>query len=155
VDATLILGSLDGAASPGRVFSPLMGADLSLADGADARLPVHPDFEYAALAMSGAAVVDGVRVEPGSMLYLGCGRRELPLRADDGPASVMLLGGEPFEEKLVMWWNFVARTHEDIAAAREEWMHGSQFGVVHGFDGAPIPAPELPALRLKPRGRER
>ncbi|MEZ0068944.1 redox-sensitive bicupin YhaK (pirin superfamily) [Streptacidiphilus sp. MAP12-20] len=155
VDATLILGSLDGATSPGHVFSPLMGADLTLAAGANARLPLHPDFEYAALAMTGAAVVDDVCVEPGSLLYLGCGRRELPLRADDGPASVLLLGGEPFEEKLVMWWNFVARTHEDIEAAREAWMHGTAFGTVHGYDGAPIPAPELPPLRLKPRGRER
>jgi redox-sensitive bicupin YhaK (pirin superfamily) len=155
VDATVILGSLDGAASPGRTFTPLVGADLSLAAGADARLPLDPDFEYAVLAMSGAATVDGVRVEVGSLLYLGCGRRELPLRADDGPAQVMLLGGEPFEEKLVMWWNFVGRSHEEIARAREDWMTGDRFGEVHGYDGAPIPAPELPALRLKPRGRER
>ncbi|MBF9067723.1 pirin family protein [Streptacidiphilus fuscans] len=155
VDATVILGSLDGATSPGRTFTPLMGADLSLAAGAEAELPLQPDFEYAALAMSGAAVVDGVRIEPGSLLYLGCGRRSLPLRADDGPASVMLLGGEPFAEKLVMWWNFVGRSHEEIAAARQDWMTGDRFGEVHGYDGHPIPAPELPGLRLKPRGRER
>jgi redox-sensitive bicupin YhaK (pirin superfamily) len=105
--------------------------------------------------MSGAATVDGVRVEVGSLLYLGCGRRELPLRADDGPAEIMLLGGEPFAEQLVMWWNFVGRSHEEIAEAREAWMTGDRFGEVHGFDGAPIPAPELPGLRLKPRGRER
>ncbi|MEY9843895.1 redox-sensitive bicupin YhaK (pirin superfamily) [Streptacidiphilus sp. BW17] len=155
VDATVILGSLDGATSPGRTFTPLLGADLTIAAGAEARLPLQPDFEYAALAMSGAAEVDGVRIEPGSLLYLGCGRRSLPLRADDGPASVMLLGGEPFAEKLVMWWNFVGRSHEEIAAARQDWMAGDRFGEVHGYDGHPIPAPELPSLRLKPRGRAR
>ncbi|SFQ11935.1 hypothetical protein SAMN04489713_12287 [Actinomadura madurae] len=152
--ATVILGDLDGAASPGTVFTPIVGADIVLDDGADMRLPVDPDFEYAALTMSGVTEVDGMRVEPGSMLYLGSGRRELPLRAD-GESGLLLLGGEPFEEKLVMWWNFVARTGEEIARAREDWMTGDRFGTVRGYDGAPIPAPAMPATPLKPRGRTR
>ena len=152
--ATVIMGELDGARSPGRTCSPLVGADLTLAAGASARLPLQPDFEYAVLAMDGDAEVDGVPVERGSMLYLGCGRRELPLRAA-ADSGLLLLGGEPFEEKLVMWWNFVARTGDEIAEAREGWMNGSRFGEVHGYDGAPIPAPALPDLPLKPRGRVR
>lgn len=152
--ATVILGELDGALSPGTTYSPLIGADLSLTAGAETALPLDPDFEYAVLAMSGEASVDGVPVEPGSMLYLGCGRTELPLRAGSD-AGLMLLGGEPFAEEIVMWWNFVGRSHDDISEAREEWMNGTKFGTVHGYDGAPIPAPELPALQLKPRGRVR
>lgn len=88
------------------------------------------------------------------MLYLGCGRTELPLRADVD-SGLMLLGGEPFEERIVMWWNFVARSNEDIVQAREDWMKGSRFGTVHGYDGAPLAAPELPPVPLKPRGRVR
>lgn len=76
--ATVILGELDHTASPGTTYSPLVGADLALAEGTDVRLPVDPDFEYAVLTMSGATEVDGVRLDPGSMLYLGCGRTELP-----------------------------------------------------------------------------
>lgn len=152
--ATVILGELDGTASPGTAFTPIMGADLALEDRADVRLPVEPDFEYAALTMSGVTEVDGMRVEPGSMLYLGSGRRELPLRAD-GDSGLVLLGGEPFEEKLVMWWNFIARTGEEIAQARKDWMAGDRFGTVHGYDGAPLPAPTMPATPLKPRGRTR
>ncbi|MFC1432758.1 pirin family protein [Streptacidiphilus sp. N1-3] len=152
--ATVIMGELDGARSPGRAYSPLVGADLTLAAGSSARLPLDPDFEYAVLSMSGDAEVDGVPVERGSMLYLGCGRRELPLRAG-ADSSLLLLGGEPFEEKIVMWWNFVARTGEEIGQAREEWMNGDRFGTVHGYDGAPIPAPALPPVPLKARGRER
>ncbi|WP_329521694.1 pirin family protein [Spirillospora sp. NBC_01491] len=154
VDATVILGELDGASSPGTTHTPIVGADLVLADGADIRLPVEPDFEYAALTMSGVTEVDGVRLEPGSMLYLGCGRRDLRLRAD-GESGLLLLGGEPFEEKLIMWWNFVGRTNEEIAEARRDWMSGDRFGTVHGYAGAPIPAPALPATPLKPRGRTR
>ncbi len=91
IEATLILGSVDGAASPGTTYTPIVGADLALAQGADVRLPLEPDFEYAVLSMSGEAHVDGVPLLPGSMLYLGCGRTELPLRAESD-AGLMLLG---------------------------------------------------------------
>ncbi|EST22491.1 pirin [Streptomyces niveus NCIMB 11891] len=152
--ATVILGQLDGAVSPGTTYTPLVGADLALAEGADVRLPVEPDFEYAVLTMSGVTEVDGVRLDPGSMLYLGSGRSELPLRAlsDSG---LLLIGGEPFEEKIIMWWNLIGRTQEEIAEGREAWMSGDRFGTVHGYDGSPLPAPALPATPLKPRGRTR
>ncbi|MFD4138555.1 pirin family protein [Streptomyces sp. NPDC058572] len=152
--ATVILGTLDGAASPGTTYSPIVGADLALARGAEAMLPLDPDFEYAVLAMSGEVNVDGVPVLPGSMLYLGCGRTELPLRAESD-AGLMLLGGEPFDEEIVMWWNFIGRTNEEIAQARSDWTDGTRFGEVKGYDGGPLAAPELPATPLKPRGRVR
>ncbi|HCA84974.1 MAG TPA: pirin [Streptomyces sp.] len=155
IRATLILGELDGALSPGTAYTPIVGADIALDAGADTRLPLHPDFEYAVLAMSGSAEVDGVPVTPGTMLYLGCGRSDLRLRGDSA-AGLMLLGGEPFEEQIVMWWNFVGRTGEEIARARAQWNAGEGgFGTVHGYDGAPLPAPELPSVPLKPRGRVR
>ncbi|MET9430036.1 pirin family protein [Streptomyces sp. NPDC003036] len=152
--ATVILGELDGTRSPGTTYTPLTGADLALASGAETNLPLEPDFEYAVLAMSGETHVDGVPVLPGSMLYLGCGRTSLPLRAESD-AAVMLLGGEPFEEEIVMWWNFIGRSHEEIERAREDWMTTTRFGEVKGYDGTPLPAPELPNTPLKARGRVR
>ncbi|MGW3661001.1 pirin family protein [Streptomyces sp. NPDC005151] len=152
--ATVILGELDGATSPGTAYTPIVGADIALTRGAEARLPLDPDFEYAVLSMSGEAEVDGVPLLPGSMLYLGCGRTELPLRADSD-TGLMLLGGEPFEEEIVMWWNFIGRTSEEIAQAREDWMGASRFGEVKGYQGGPLSAPELPPVPLKPRGRVR
>ncbi|MER6236715.1 pirin family protein [Streptomyces clavifer] len=152
--ATVILGALDGTESPGTAYTPIVGADLALTRGAEARLPLDPDFEYAVLSMSGEAEVDGVPVLPGSMLYLGCGRTELPLRAGSD-AALMLLGGEPFEEEIVMWWNFIARSHDDISRAREDWVKGVRFGDVNGYAGARLSAPELPPGPLKPRGRTR
>jgi redox-sensitive bicupin YhaK (pirin superfamily) len=152
---TVILGSVDGATSPGTTYTPLVGVDLTLTESTTPRLlPLEPDFEYAALAISGSVEVDGVRLEPGSLLYLGCGRRELPLLARAN-ASLLLLGGEPFEEQLVMWWNFLGRTQEEIVQARADWMEGSRFGEVHGYDGPRLPAPNLPPGSLKPRGRVR
>ncbi|WP_435602936.1 pirin family protein [Streptomyces sp. bgisy130] len=154
LSATVILGELAGATSPGTTYSPLVGADLTLTGGTDTRLPLDPDFEYAALTISGESEVDGVRLAPGSLLYLGCGRTELLLRADSD-SSLLLLGGEPFEEQIVMWWNFIGRSQQDIEDARADWTTGSRFGTVHGYDGDRLAAPELPPVTLKPRGRVR
>ncbi|GAA1192259.1 pirin family protein [Streptomyces hebeiensis] len=154
LSATVILGALDGAVSPGTTYTPIVGADLTLARGAETRLPLEPDFEYAVLSMSGESAVDGVPVVPGSMLYLGCGRSELPLRAESD-AGLLLLGGEPFEEEIVMWWNFIGRSQADIEQAREDWTSGARFGEVHGYAGNRLSAPDLPPTPLKPRGRVR
>jgi redox-sensitive bicupin YhaK (pirin superfamily) len=152
--ATVIMGSLAGAVSPGQAYSPLVGADLALDAGAHALLPLEPDFEHAVLAMSGSLEVDGIDVAPGAMLYLGCGRRDLSVRSREG-ARALLLGGQPFEEQILMWWNFVARTNEEIVAARGDWATGNRFGVVRGYTEDRLPAPPLPAGRLKPGGRTR
>ena len=116
---------------------------------------LDPDFEYGLLASSGAVDVEGVPLERGAMLYLGTGRRSLRLTAGEA-ARLLLLGGEPFEERLVMWWNFVGRSGEEIADYAEQWNGESErFGTVVGYDGARLEAPPLPPVPLKARGRER
>ncbi|GAB2817319.1 hypothetical protein GCM10027073_56300 [Streptomyces chlorus] len=57
--------------------------------------------------------------------------------------------------RFAMFWNWIGRTQEEIEQARRDWMEGTRFGEVKGYDGAPLPAPELPAVPLKPRGRVR
>jgi hypothetical protein len=57
-----------------------------------------------------------------------------------------------------MFRNWIGRSQEEIEQARRGWMEGTRFGEVKGYDGAPLPAPELPPLPplpLKPRGRVR
>lgn len=154
VTVTVVMGEIDGAGSPARTYSPLVAADLDLAADAAGRLPLRPDFEYAALGLTGGAEVDGVRLDPGPLLYLGTGRTELAVGAAR-PSRVLLLGGEPFDERIVMWWNLVGRDHDEIVRARDDWMAGRRFGVVYGYDGDPLPAPAMPTTRLKPRGRRR
>ena len=160
VDVTVVMGELAGVTSPARTYTPLVCADAVLAEGASTRLPLRPDFEYAVLALDGIVQVDGdsavepVELAPGPLLYLGSGRTELLIGAD-APARLLLLGGEPFEEQLVMWWNFVGRSHQDIVQARDDWQAGVGFGQVAGFDGDRLPAPAMPGTTLRPRGRER
>jgi quercetin 2,3-dioxygenase len=153
--ATVLMGSFGGATSPGRAYTPLMGADLDLAAGADVEVPLEPGFEYGLLASSGSATVEGAPLDRGAMLYLGTGRRSLWLTAAE-PARLLLLGGEPFQERLVMWWNFVGRSGEEIADYAEQWNAESErFGEVVGYGGNRLEAPPLPPVSLKPRGRER
>lgn len=155
---TVVVGSLGGETSPAVTFSPLVGAEIVLEPGATLSLPLDPEFEYGAVSMAGAADIAGGAagddLKPGSLLYLDRGRTDLRLSSVGG-ARLFLLGGEPFDEPLVMWWNFVGRTHEDIVRAREDWEHAREprFGTVSGYAGAPLPAPELPTIRLKARDR--
>jgi len=149
---TVVIGQLGGLRSPARVHSPLVGAEALFAGPGRLNLPANADFEYAVLAMSGTATLAGVELGPGSLLYLGTGRDEIGVDAS-GPARLFLLGGAPFEEPLVMWWNFVARSHDEIVQDRDDWTAGRRFGTVAGCAADPLPAPEMPTVRLKARDR--
>ncbi|MEU6645628.1 pirin family protein [Saccharomonospora sp. NPDC046836] len=153
--ATVLLGALGDAVSPATVYSPIVGAELSVAPGAIENVPLRADFEYAVLVVEGELRVADVPLESGPLLYLGTGREELPIATAGTGARAMLLGGEPFADELVMWWNFVGRSHDEIAAARADWEGAdpARFGTVPGHGGARIPAPELPGVRLTPRRR--
>ncbi len=150
---TVILGTMAGSSSAGTVHSPTIGASLALGRGAEALVPLEPDFEHALLALSGSVDVDGVELRPGALLYLGTARRDLALRSSDG-AQVLLLGGEPFAEQIVMWWNFVARSNEEIVHARTQWTASERFGAVAGA-GTRLAAPPLPPGTLKAGGAVR
>jgi redox-sensitive bicupin YhaK (pirin superfamily) len=153
--ATVLMGDFGGATSPGTAFTPLVGVDLDLTAGSDVEVPLDPEFEYGLLASSGSVAVEGAPLERGSMLYLGTGRRSLRLRADEA-SRLLLLGGEPFDERIVMWWNFVGRSGAEIADYAEQWnAEDDRFGAVIGYDGERLEAPPLPPVPLKPRGRER
>ncbi|MFG6199380.1 pirin family protein [Nonomuraea sp. JJY05] len=145
-EAIVVMGSLGGVESPATAFSPLVGAQIAV-DGT-CEVPLSPGFEHGVLLLDGAVE----QLEPGPLVYLPPGRSALRL---SGRGRALLIGGEPFGEEIVMWWNFVGRSHDEIAAFRKDWMEGEGFGAVEGFDGAPLPAPVLPTTRLKPRGRVR
>lgn len=151
--ATVVIGEVAGVRSPAAAFTPLVGAEVRLDGPAPVRLPLEPGFEHAVLVMTGAATAAGTDLLPGSLLYLGTGRVDLAVRSEAGGARLFLLGGEPFDEPLVMWWNFVGRSHEEIAAARDDWAAGRRFGRVISYDGDPLPAPAMPTTRLKARDR--
>ncbi|WP_330274949.1 pirin family protein [Lentzea sp. NBC_00516] len=148
----VFLGSLAGSTSPVRTFTPLLGAEIVLPAGASLTLDVAPSFEHGVLLDTGDVTLGATALSPGSLGYVGTGRSTLTLSSVAG-ARVVLLGGEPFGEEIVMWWNFVGRTHDEIAGFREEWQaETDRFGRVEGYPGDRLPAPPLPGGRLRPRG---
>ena len=116
---------------------------------------------------TGDVTVDDTPLKEAELAYAAAGATSVTLASELG-GRLLLLGGEPFGEQIVMWWNFIGRSHDEIAAYRAEWqaqiapagevvadsqqMADGRFGVVIGDHLPPIPAPELPGVRLKPRG---
>lgn len=153
--ARVFLGELAGSRSPTTTFSPLLGAQLDLGANAGFDVDVDPTFEHGVLCDSGTVEVDGTSLAIADLAYLSPGRSQLHVRnAGERPARILLLGGTPFAEELVMWWNFVGRSHEDIVNYRRLWEDGDdRFGAVHGYRGAlaRLPAPPLPTARLRAR----
>lgn len=149
MSATVMVGQFAQVRSAATVHSPLVAAEVRL-DG-DAELPIEPDFEYAVLALDTTIGVDGEPVTHTGLQYLGWGRRRLRLTGQRH-ARVLVIGGEPLSEHLLMWWNFVARSHEEIVLAREQWQSGDgRFGMVTGDPNPRLPAPAMPTVPLRPR----
>jgi len=146
--ATVLAGTLAGVRSPARVYTPLVGADIAALRDARGLVPLDPGYEHAVFLAEGSAEAGGTLLTPGSLLYLEPGHGSLTVAATEG-TRLLLLGGEPLGETLLMWWNFVGRTPADIIDAAREWSaQGERFGRVRGYRGEPLPAPPLDAVRL-------
>jgi quercetin 2,3-dioxygenase len=153
--ARVFLGELAGSRSPVHTFTPLLGAQIDLDPNAQLQLDVDPAFEHGVLCDEGSVAMSGTTLAVADLGYQGPGSAALHLHnVGDGPARVVLLGGAPFTEELLMWWNFVGRNHDEIVDYRQLWEDAdARFGAVDGYQGAVtrLPAPPLPTTRLRPR----
>ncbi|MCC9308375.1 pirin family protein [Kitasatospora sp. RB6PN24] len=155
-EARVFLGTLAGDTSPVPTFTPLLGAELTLHPHTTVTLAVDPAFEHGLLVDHGDVTMAGTPLRPAELGYLAPGTTTLTLtNTGDETARTILIGGTPFEEQIVMWWNFIARSQEEIAQAREDWENGVRFGEVQGYPGERLPAPALPKVALRPRGNPR
>jgi redox-sensitive bicupin YhaK (pirin superfamily) len=126
---TVLVGEYLDVGSPARTDTVHVGAELYVPEGR-ATLPLDPDHEYALVVLDGAASVGPHQITPGHLGYVGTGRDELPIDVD-APARLLLLGGEPFPDPILMWWNYVARERDEITRAHREWTSSSpRFGRV-------------------------
>lgn len=173
-EARVFLGSLLGDVSPVRTFTPLLGAELTLQPGAAVDADVDAGFEHGLLVDLGWIAVSCPDsetrrdVDRAELLYVPPGAGRLRIDAGDRGARLLVLGGPPFGESIVMWWNFVGRTHEEIVGYREQWQSqitdasgdvvgdsqevaSGRFGVVVDDHLPPIPAPPMPNGRLRER----
>jgi redox-sensitive bicupin YhaK (pirin superfamily) len=153
----VFIGELGGVRSPVHTFTPLVGAQIDLVPGGGVELAVDHTFEHGVLLDKGEVTAGGTPLGVADLWYQSPGHDTVALaNSGAGPARVLLLGGVPFGEELVMWWNFVGRSHDDIARYRRQWQdHDERFGSVSGYPGARLPAPPLPNSNLLPRPNPR
>ena len=148
IGGTILLGEIDGTRSRGRTDTRLVGVALEGLDAEPASMPLDPEFEYGVVVFDGSVSIGPERVGPGELVYLGEGRDELTFGAPRG-SHALLIGGVPMREPLLMWWNFVARTSDEIDTARTDWnSEADRFGTV-ASSLARIPAPALIDVRLE------
>ena len=117
--ARVIAGELDGARSPARVDHPALGLDVSFRGTVD--VPLAPRFEHGVVPVDRPVKVEEAIVEPGSLALVPAGFDSLRIEERAGSARFLLLGGEPFGVEIKMWWNFVARTFDEITEAWRAW----------------------------------
>jgi quercetin 2,3-dioxygenase len=165
-DAQVFLGSMLGSRSPVATFSPLSAAEMILDSGTTLTPDTDASFEYGVLVDFGLVHVNGEEVKQHQLAYVAPGEG-LEIEAAD-LSHLLVIGGRPLGEEIVMWWNFVGRDHEEVVSAREDWMaqitdnngtiqdssqvYDGRFGIVPGDHLPPIPAPSVPHARLKARG---
>jgi redox-sensitive bicupin YhaK (pirin superfamily) len=156
---SVFLGELLSHASTARTFSRVVGAQLDVPANSIVEVAVDATFEHGLLVDSGEPLVNGSVVRRSELAYLPPGTTSIAISTGAEPLRALLIGGEPLGEQIVMWWNFIGRTHEEIVQFRREWQaeviadgdENGRFGRVRGYDGRALPAPELPNVRLRPR----
>ena len=155
----VFVGALLGGSSPVSAFSALLGAQVDLPPLTTVTIPVRSDFEHGILLDTGSLSINDVDVPLNHLAYLAPGCGSITVEAGPDGARIILLGGEPLGEQIVMWWNFIGRSHDEIVGFRNEWQRDviagatddGRFGST-AYDGSALPAPELPNVTLRPRG---
>jgi redox-sensitive bicupin YhaK (pirin superfamily) len=156
-EARVFIGSLLGSTSPVVTHSPLVGAELTLQAGTTLQVPVDPAYELGVLVDHGGVTVDGDPVAAHELGFWEPGADSLEVVARE-QTRLLLVGGAPFGEKIVMWWNYIGREHEEVVAYRAEWEalldEGSsqRFALPEGDPREALHSPPLPNARMTKRG---
>ena len=158
--ATILVGEFMGKTAKTRAFSPILGLELRIQPNISLDLPVFVGFEYGLLNLGGSVVVNGLETPLSGLTYFSRddAAAGLTISAGSEVATALILAGEPFGEQILMWWNFIARNHEEIVEQREQWnghleneAARARFGEFDDEIGGWIPAPELPSVQLHSR----
>jgi redox-sensitive bicupin YhaK (pirin superfamily) len=156
-EVRVFLGSLLGSTSTVSTHSPLLGAELRVTAGTTLHLPVDPTYELGVLLDSGSLSIEGESLKAHELGYLEPGADTLEIVAAED-CLMLLLGGPPFGEQIVMWWNFIGRDHDEVAGYRAQWQRlieaggDDRFSLPADDPLPPLPAPMLPNARMLLRG---
>ena len=144
VEFTVLVGEFLNTKSPVEVHTELLGVDLAAKAPTTTRLKLNPKFEYGFMALEGTATINGHELNNDNLLVLEPGVTEIDVQIHED-SRVLLLGGEPFESPILLWWNFVGRTQEELKQALEQWNnHDARFGTIPNYEGPRLEAPTFP-----------
>ncbi len=144
VEFTVLVGEFLKTKSPVAVHTELLGVDLTAKESTTTRIPLNPKFEHGFMALDGTAMVNGHELTEDNMVVLEPGLTEIEIQLHAG-SRILLLGGQPFESPILLWWNFVGRTQEELSLARDQWINQDErFGNIADYPGPRLEAPTFP-----------
>ena len=149
------------SASPVHTYTELVGAEILMEPGTRIKVALKAHHEHGILLDSGSLKVEVDDIPVDHLAFLPAGFQAVTLTAGSKPVRALLIGGEPLHEQILMWWNFVGRTHEEVVKYRQQWQaeigaepgdgSAKRFGEFPDGEPDPLPAPVLPTVRLRPR----
>jgi redox-sensitive bicupin YhaK (pirin superfamily) len=139
VRGRVVIGAFEGMASPVKVLSDTLYADINLDAGV--KFPFAAAHEERALyILSGEVVISGDRFAADQLLVFRPGDA-ITLEGGSQGCHLMLFGGAALNSKRYIWWNFVSSSKERIEKAKEEWRTG-RFDIVPGDEEEFVPLPQ-------------
>lgn len=128
-------------------YSKLVGIDVYFTEDGEVTLTLEPSFEYGILVSEGEIESEGNICKQDQLFRFHdsdvANNKSIKLVAKKG-TRVMFIGGEPLNNQVLLWWNFVADNKEEIEQSIIDWNNGHErFGNVDS-DMKRLPAPELP-----------
>lgn len=144
-ELTLLAGQHARRQAPTLMHSPAIALDIHAPAGAELKLPLSAEFEHGVLPLTGQVRIDSKAqaFTPKEFAWLAPGPQivTLHLAAD---TRLILVGGTPWQQNVIMWWNFVGHSREAVKQAQTDWEAGSpRFGTVPHARRR-LAAPKLP-----------
>ncbi|WP_335955353.1 pirin family protein [Acinetobacter guillouiae] len=144
IEFTVLVGEFMNTKSPVKVHTELVGIDFFAKESTKTRIPLNPHFEYGFMALEGEATVNGHDLNSDNMVVIEPGISQIEVELPKG-SRLLLIGGEPFESPILLWWNLVGRTQEELKTATEQWANqDARFGTIPDYDGPRLEAPAFP-----------
>lgn len=157
LDIYVLVGDLLGVTSPVEVATPLMGADIQAKQSTKATLALKKEFEYGVLLLHGQAKINGEVIDDQHLTYFAPGSEQIEIETLEENTHLILIGGQPFEAPIIIWWNLVAREQKEIEEAVAQWIaqdktndkagnaaESSRFGYIFDYTGDRLMPPEIP-----------
>ncbi len=152
VDMILTTGSYTTAAgdkhhAPTIQYSKMVGIDAYFSEDSEVTFTLESGFEYGILVTEGEIESEGQVCAQDELFRFHdsdvANHASIKLLAKKG-TRVMFIGGEPLNNQVLLWWNFVADNKQEIEQSIMDWNNGHErFGEVDS-DMQRLPAPELP-----------